>query len=30
MAEHGYAGTGINVSLAPMFRKWIATVKGVS
>jgi hypothetical protein len=23
-------GTGINVPLAPVFRKWIATKKGVS
>ena len=30
IAEHGYTGTGINVFLAPVFRKWIATAKGVS
>jgi hypothetical protein len=30
MAEYGYTGAGMNVSLSPVFRKWIATVEVVS
>ena len=30
MAEYGYTGARMNVSLAPVFRKWIATVEVVS
>ena len=30
MAEYGYTGAGMNVSLPPVFRKWIATVEVVS
>jgi hypothetical protein len=30
MAEYGYTGAGINVSLPPVFKKWIATVEVVS
>jgi hypothetical protein len=27
MSEYGYTGAGMNVSLPPVFRKWIATVE---
>ena len=30
MAEYVYIGAGMNVSLPPSFRKWIASVKVVS
>ena len=30
MAEYVYIGTGMNVSLPPVFRKWIASVEVVS
>jgi hypothetical protein len=30
MAEYEYTGSGMNVSLPPVFRKWIAMVDVVS
>jgi hypothetical protein len=27
IAEYGYTGAGMNVSLPPVYRKWIATVE---
>jgi hypothetical protein len=30
MAEYVYIGAGMNVSLPPVFRKWIASVEVVS
>ena len=30
MVEYGYAGAGMNVSLSPVFGKWIATMGIVS